>query len=362
MERYYTRPIEIGLYANTRHSNHTFPASFYGLSFVRVVFKYGVDYDFCLCPGRCGVAQQNVTLPGNVVPQIQQNSGTGEIYRYQVAGPPHLKIANLRTVQDWVDARARLLTIPGIVAVNSWGGPTKEFDVQVDPQKLEAHNLTVPQIITALGNANINVGGREITIGQQSINIRGVGLINDGGDDDLTKGYKAQRYRKRCSGPKPTASQVTMKDIAKVTIGNRPRLGICGRDDNDDVVAAIVVMSRTETTADMIPKIKEAVDKMNVDGSLPPGVKIISFYVRSNLIAVTTHTVLHNLTFRMHPDISDSMDFSWRPLQRHHCWLKHPLRIVFRGHHHRDAWRKREPAFSQGGRSRHHRGLCGNFS
>ena len=75
-------------------------------------------------------------------------------------------------------------------AVNSWGGTTKEFDVEVDPHKLEAYNVTVPQILTALGNANINVGGREITIGQQSINIRGVGLIDDGGNDDLTQGYK----------------------------------------------------------------------------------------------------------------------------------------------------------------------------
>ena len=293
MERYYTRPIEIGLY--------TVPGiqvirstSFYGLSFVRVVFKYGVDFNFAYAQAAVAL-QQNVTLPGNVVPQIQQNSGTGEIYRYQVVGPPHFGIANLRTVQDWVVAH-RLLTIPGVVAINSWGGPTKQFDVQVDPQKLEAHNLTVPQIITALGNANINVGGREITIGQQSINIRGVGLINDGGDDDLTQGYKVNDIENVVLA-QTNGIPVTVKDIAKVSVGNRPRLGICGRDDNDDVVAAIVVMSRTETTADMIPKIGEAVDKMNVDGSLPLGVKIISFYDRSKLIAVTTHTVLHNLIF-----------------------------------------------------------------
>lgn len=109
MERYYTRPIEIGLY--------TVPGiqiirstSFYGLSFVRVVFKYGVDFNFAYAQAAVAL-QQNVTLPGNVVPQIQQNSGTGEIYRYQVVGPPHFGIANLRTVQDWVVAR-RLLTIP----------------------------------------------------------------------------------------------------------------------------------------------------------------------------------------------------------------------------------------------------------
>jgi cobalt-zinc-cadmium resistance protein CzcA len=83
-------------------------------------------------------------------------------------------MTNLRTIQDWVVAR-RLLTIPGIVAINSWGGPTKQFQVQLDPAKLEAYNVTVPQMLTALSNANVNVGGREIRIGQQSINIRGRG-------------------------------------------------------------------------------------------------------------------------------------------------------------------------------------------
>ena len=121
MERYYTRPIEIGLY--------TVPGievirstSFYGLSFVRVVFEYGVDFNFAYAQAAVAL-QQNVNLPGGLTPTIQQNSTTGEIYRYQVLGPPHFGITNLRTVQDWI-VRRRLLTIPGIVQVNSWGGPT----------------------------------------------------------------------------------------------------------------------------------------------------------------------------------------------------------------------------------------------
>ena len=155
MERYYTRPIEIGLYT-TPGIEVIRSTSFYGLSFVRVVFKYGVDYHFAY--GQAAIAlQQNVALPGGLVPTIQQNSSTGEIYRYQVAGPRHFGLTNLRTVQDWI-VRRRLLTIPGIVAVNSWGGPTKEFEVEADPHKLETYNVTVPQVLTALGNANLNVG------------------------------------------------------------------------------------------------------------------------------------------------------------------------------------------------------------
>jgi cobalt-zinc-cadmium resistance protein CzcA len=293
MERYYTRPIEIGLYT-TPGIAVIRSTSFYGLSFVRVVFKYGEDYHFAF--GQAAIAlQQNVNLPGNLVPTIQQNSGTGEIFRFQVVGPKHFGITNLRTVQDWIVGR-RLLTIPGIVAVNSWGGPTKEFEVEADPHKLEAYNATVPQIITALGNANINVGGREIRIGQQSINIRVIGLIDDGGNDDLTQGYKVADIENVVL-TQTNGVPVTVKDVAKVSVGYRPRLGIWGHDMEDDGVAAIVVMSRTEHAHDMLPKVRAEVDKMNHDGSLPAGVRLVPFYDRGSLINVTTHTVLHNLFF-----------------------------------------------------------------
>jgi cobalt-zinc-cadmium resistance protein CzcA len=293
MERYYTRPIEIGLYT-TPGIEVIRSTSFYGLSFVRVVFKYGVDYYFAYSQAAIAL-QQNVNLPGGLVPTIQQNSGTGEIYRYQVVGPEHFGITNLQTVQDWIVAR-RLLTIPGIVAINSWGGPTKEFEVEADPHKLEAYSVTVPQLLTALGNANINVGGREIRIGQQSVNIRGVGLIDDGGSDDLTEGYKVEDIENVVLS-QTNGVPVLVKDVAKVQVGCRPRLGIWGHDLEDDAVGSIVVMSRTERAHDMIPKVEAEIAKMNRDGSLPPGVRLVPFYDRASLIQVTTHTVLHNLLF-----------------------------------------------------------------
>ncbi len=293
MERYYTLPMEIGLYS-TPGVDIIRSTSFYGLSFVRVTFKYGVDYYFAFSQASIAM-QQSISLPGNLVPTIQANSSTGEIYRYQVVGPPHFGITNLRTVQDWIVAR-RLLTIPGIAAVNSWGGPTKEFQVEVDPHKLEAYNVTVPQVVTALGNSNINVGGREISIGQQSINIRGVGLIDDGGSDDLTQGYRVDDIENVVLNQN-NGVPVLVKDIGKVSVGYRPRLGVLGRDRQDDVVGAIVVQRRTEKTAEMIPKVEAAINNLNHDGSLPPGVKVVPFYDRSSLIAVTTQTVLHNLIF-----------------------------------------------------------------
>ncbi len=293
MERYYTIPIETGLYTvpGVQVIRST---SFYGLSFTRVVFKYGVDYNFAYAQTAIAL-QQNVSLPGGVSPNIQQNSGVGEIVRYQVVGPKHFGLVNLRTVQDWI-VRRRLLTVHGVVAVNSWGGPTKEFDVDVDPHKLEAYNVTVPQIITALANANINVGGREIRIGQQSINIRGIGTINDGGDDDLTQGYKVNDIENVVLG-QSNGVPVLVKDVARVKVGFVPRLGIAGRDKDNDIVFGIVVMGRTYQTDQVLPRVEAEISKMDHDGSLPPGVKVVPFYDRGSLIAVTTHTVLHNLIF-----------------------------------------------------------------
>lgn len=293
MERYYTIPMEVGLYT-TPGIQVIRSTSFYGLSFVRVVFKYGVDYDFAYAQTVVAL-EQNVSLPGGQIPSVNQNSGSGEIYRYTVQGPPHFGLTNLRTVQDWIVLR-RLSAIPGIVNINSWGGTTKEFEVEINPEKLEAYGVTIPQITAALGNSNVNVGGREITIGQQSINIRGVGLIDDGGNDDLTQGYKVNDIENIVLS-QSNGVPVLIKDVAKVKVGYVPRLGIFGKDKDDDVVAAVVVMTRTQKTADMLPKVKAEVAKMNSDGSLPPGVKVVSFYDRGSLIAVTTHTVLHNLIF-----------------------------------------------------------------
>lgn len=294
MERLYTVPIEIGLYT-VPGIDVIRSTSFYGLTFVRVLFKYGVDYQTAYNSADVAL-QQNVNLPGGQIPQIQQNSSTGEIFRYQVVGPKHFGITNIRTVQDWIVTR-RLLSIPGVVQINSWGGPTKTFKVEVDPHKLEVYNITVPQILTALGNANINVGGRMIDVGQQSINIRGIGLIDDGGNDDVAKGYRVSDIENVVLGLQNGGVPLLLRDVAKVSVGYRPRLGIWGHDYDDDAVAGIVVMNRTMHVNDILPKVRAEVDRMNHDGSLPPGVRLVPFYDRGTLVALTTNTVLHNLLF-----------------------------------------------------------------
>jgi len=163
-------------------------------------------------------------------------------------------------------------------------------------EKLEAYSITVPQLISALGNANINVGGREITVGQQSVNIRGVGLIDSGGNEDLTKGDRTADIENVVL-TQVNGVPVQVKDVAKVKIGYVPRLGIAGKDQDDDVALSIVVMNRTQHTNDVVPLIKAEIERLNTDGTLPPGVKLVSYYDRTTLVAVTTHTVLHNLIF-----------------------------------------------------------------
>jgi len=293
MERYYTIPLEVGL-AATPGVDVIRSTSFYGLSFVRVVFRYDVEYYFALTQTALSL-QQNVSLPNGVTPQIQGTSLVGEIYRYQVVGPPHFGLTNLRTVQDWLLQR-RLLTVPGVVQVNTWGGTTKEYDVEVDLHKLDAYNITLPQIIAAIGNANITVGGRTINLGQQSVNVRGVGLMDSGGSTDLTQGYKVEDIENVLLS-QFNGVPVFVKDVAKVAVGYVPRLGKAGRDKESDVVAAIVIMNRTLHTNDVVARVKAEIDRINSDGTLPPGVKLVPIYDRTTLVAVTTATVLHNLVF-----------------------------------------------------------------
>ncbi len=293
MERLYTIPMEVGL-APTPGVKNIRSTSFYGLSFVRVTFEYGVDYYFALQQAQISLLQ-NVSLPNNVQPQIQSSSLVGEIYRYQVTGPPHIGVTNLRTIQDWILQR-RFLTVPGVVQVNTWGGATKEFEVEADLDKLEAYNVTLPQLVSAVSNANVNIGARTINIGKQSVNIRGVGLIDTGGNTDLILGRRVEDIQNITLG-QFNGVPVQIKDVARVYVGNVPRLGKAGRDGDDDAVAAILVMNRTLHTNDVIPKIKAEVEKINSDGTLPPGVKLVPFYDRTWLVDITTATVIHNLVF-----------------------------------------------------------------
>src|SRR4051795_811830 len=281
VERYVTIPIEIAV-SSTPGLKYLRSNTVYALGFIRLQFDYGRDYHF--------VRQQtlnrlkDVTLPNGVTPVISPAGGISEIMRYQLKGPPSVSLTELKTLQDWVVER-RLRTVPGIADVSVLGGKTKEFQAEVDLNRMMAYGLTLPQIITAISAGNSNVGGRTIAMGEQSVNVRGLGVI--GSLDDIGNIVLTQQ------GGVP----VLLSDVAKVQIGFTPRLGIAGRDEATDIIFGIVLMQKLERTMDVVSRVREAIERINTDGSLPPGVQIDAFYDRGDLVAITVRTVLHNLAF-----------------------------------------------------------------
>src|SRR5712692_6265489 len=281
VERYITIPLEIVM-AGMPGLEHLRSISLYGLSSVKVQFSYDTDYYFAL---QQVLNRLNaLTLPNNAQPVISPESAVGEIYRYQLVGPPGYNLIDLKTLQDWVLER-RFRTIPGVIDVVGWGGLTKEYHVDVDLNKLVAYHLTLPQVLTALSNSNLNVGARTLNIGLQAANVRGRGLIRS--VDDINNIVLLQ------SGGVP----VFVKDVAQTEVGYTPRLGIAGRDNDSDMVEGIVLMRRGEKTSEVLTRIEAEVEKINTSDVLPAGVQIQPFYNRRDLIHVTTHTVLHNVVF-----------------------------------------------------------------
>ncbi len=280
IERYVTIPVEIQM-AGIPHVTAVRSVSLFGLSDVKIQFTYDFTYD---------EAQQWVInrlsqlspLPNNAIPQISPESPIGEIYRYRVVGPPRYSVLDLKTIEDWILER-RFKAVPGVIDVAGWGGKTKTYDVTVDLHRLEAYGLTLPQVLQALNNSNINVGGQTVNISMQAAVVRGVGLIHSLDDINHTL----------LSAHDGTA--VELRDVAKVTVGNLPRLGIAGQDNDDDIVQGIVLMRRGEQSMPTIQRIEAEVRKINGSGILPPGVRIERIYDRSDLIKVTTNTVLHNM-------------------------------------------------------------------
>jgi heavy metal efflux system protein len=281
VERYVTIPIEIAV-SSTPGLKYLRSNTVYALGFIRLQFEYGRDYHFARQQTLNRL--KDVTLPSGVTPVISPAGGISEIMRYQLKGPPNISLTELKTLQDWVVER-RLRTVPGIADVSVLGGKTKEFQAEVDLNRMMAYGLTLPQIVAAISAGNSNVGGRTIAMGEQSVNVRGLGVI--GSLDDIGNIVLTQQ------GGVP----VLLSDVAKIQVGFTPRLGIAGRDATTDIIFGIVLMQKLERTMDVVQRLRAAIEKLNTDGSLPPGVKVDAFYDRGDLVAITVRTVLHNLAF-----------------------------------------------------------------
>ncbi|MDB5485739.1 MAG: putative cation/heavy metal efflux system protein [Tardiphaga sp.] len=280
IERYITIPIETQV-AGIKNLKTIRTISLYGLSDVKLQFSFDYTYDEALQQVLNRLSQLT-PLPGNVQPGISPLSAIGEIYRYRLAGPPNYSVLDLKTLQDWVLQR-RFRAVPGVIDVTGWGGKTKTYEIQVDFNKLVAFGATLPQLLTAVSNANINVGGNTVNIGTQSAVVRGVGLIKS--VEDLSNTMVSQS----------NGNPVLVKDVASVTIGEKPRLGIAGINQDDDIVQGIVLMRRGEQSSPTIARVHNLVTSINNSSILPPGVRIERIYDRKDLIDITTNTVLHNM-------------------------------------------------------------------
>jgi cobalt-zinc-cadmium resistance protein CzcA len=281
IERYITIPIEIQM-AGIPHVTAVRTISLFGLSDVKVQFTYDFTYQQAE-QWVINRLSQLPTLVNGAIPQISPTSPIGEIYRYRVVGPRGYSSMDLKTLEDWVLER-RFKAVPGVIDVTGWGGKTKTYEINVDEHRLQQYSLSLGQVLQALNNSNVNVGGQTVNIGPQAAVVRGVGLIHS--IDDIRKTMVASSR----------GIPVTIGDLAKVVVGNEPRLGIAGQDnDSDDIVEGIVLMRRGEQSMPTIERVKSEVDYINHSGVLPPGVRIERIYDRSDLIKVTTHTVLHNV-------------------------------------------------------------------
>ena len=280
IERYITIPIEVQM-AGIPNLTAIRTISLFGLSDVKIQFSYAFTYE---------EAEQRVInrlsqlspLPNGAQPAISPESPIGEVFRYRVVGPPGYSVMDLKTIEDWMLER-RFKAVPGVIDVNGWGGKTKTFEVRIDQPKLLHYGITLPAVLAALNNANVNVGGQTVNFGEQAAVVRGIGLIHS--LDDIRDTMIAQN----------NGSPLRVRDVAEVRVGNQPRLGIAGQDDADDIVQGIVLMRRGAESLPTIKAVEALVHTINTTGVLPPGVRIERIYDRSDLIRVTTHTVMHNL-------------------------------------------------------------------
>jgi cobalt-zinc-cadmium resistance protein CzcA len=290
VEQQATIPIETAM-NGLPHLEHLRSTSLFGLSSVMLVFDDESDNDW----NRQKVLERlsQVTLPPGVQPQMGTDwSPVGQIYWYTLRSTnPNYDPMELKALQDWV-LEKQFKSVPNVVDVVSFGGLTREYQVRVDPNKLVSYGLTIGQVEQQLATNNVNAGGSFIEAGLQQINVRAVGQVRTVQDIQQTV-LKTQN-----------GTPLRVSDIAVVAQGPKIRLGQIGKTihradghlvDNGDVVMGIVLLRKGAESDSTLKGIEAKVKELN-DRLLPPGVKIVPFLVRSDLVRYTTHTVLRNLT------------------------------------------------------------------
>jgi heavy metal efflux system protein len=290
IEQQVTIPLEVAL-NGIPQVVHLRSFSLFGLSDLKLIFDDGSDDNW----NRERVLERlsQVTLPPGVVPQMGTDwSPVGQIYFFTLhSSNPAYDAMELKSLEDWVIEKS-FKSVPDVVDVSSFGGPTREYQVRVDPNKLIAYGLSLAQIEQQLTNNNANAGGSFIQEGLQQINVRAVGMVDR--SQDIAETVIVTK----------NGTPLRVKDIAVVSQGPKIRLGQFARAihredgkiiDNDDVVSGIVLLRKGATADTALQGIHKEVEELN-DHILPPGVKVVPFIDRSDLVHFTSHTVLHNLT------------------------------------------------------------------
>jgi cobalt-zinc-cadmium resistance protein CzcA len=290
IEQQVTIPLEIVM-NGIPHVVHLRSFSLFGLSDLKLIFDDESDNDW----NRERVLERlsQVTLPPGVVPQMGTDwSPVGQIYFFTLHSTnPAYDPMELKAIEDWVIEK-NFKQVPDIVDVASFGGPTREYQVRVDPNKLVSYGLSLAQLEQQLTNNNANAGGSFIQEGLQQINVNARGLVDRSQDI-------AETVIMTKSG-----TPLRVKDVAVVSQGPKIRLGQFARAihredgkiiDNDDVVSGIVLLRKGAAADTALQGIHKKVDELN-NHILPPGVKVVPFIDRSDLVHFTSHTVLHNLT------------------------------------------------------------------
>ncbi|MBU3575455.1 CusA/CzcA family heavy metal efflux RND transporter [Polynucleobacter sp. UK-Mo-2m-Kol15] len=225
----------------------------------------------------------NVNFPPGVLSSISPDSdATGEIMRYEVRSD-YASSAHLKTLQNY-EIYKELKQTPGVADVSSFGGKVRQYQVIVSPESLQAKGVTVPELVTALTNANSNTGGGLLPSGEQQFVVRGVGLLRN--IDDI----------KRVVISIHNGVPIRIGDVARVEIGNAPRLGMFQFNDNPDSVEGIVYLRRGENATEVLARVRNTVENINKQ-ILPPGIEVKPFYDRQVLLDITIGTVKHTLFF-----------------------------------------------------------------
>jgi cobalt-zinc-cadmium resistance protein CzcA len=275
IERQISLPIEYGLSAMPGLTTIR-SVSLFGLSDVRFYFDYDTPYFRAQQQVLSRLALLN--LPSGVQPGISPWWALAEVYRYRLTGA-NQNLTTLKEIQDW-QLNREFKRVMGVADVTAMGGTTKQYQVELDPGLLFSYRLGVPDIVTAIQGSNANAGGNYLTVGTQSMDIRGVGLIRD--LDDIEKVVVAEQ------GGTP----ILLKNVGTVKIGHKVRLGKVGIDEEDDALEGVVLQMRGYHTLPVIDRVKEKIEALN-SGTLPEGVKIEPIYDRGRLMETTIDTIEH---------------------------------------------------------------------